>query len=257
PGATPAVASFRERHIEGAVFFDIDDIADPDTDFPHMLPPPAIFAEKVGALGITDTDPVVVYDDQGVFSAARVWWTFRAMGHENVRVLNGGLPKWIGEGRTVTHQPSTIAPTRYRAAPETKFAANADDVRRAIQSEAAEIVDARPRERFLGAAPEPRENLRSGAMPGALNVPYSALTTPEGVLKSPDDLLRLIVEAGVTLEKPVITTCGSGVTAALLSLALETIGHSRHSLYDGSWTQWGDIRNDERRFPVVNSAKAD
>lgn len=251
PGSPPAREDYDRRHIPGAVLFDIDEIADRRSPLPHMLPAPEEFAKAVGAMGIANDDAVVVYDDQGLFSAARVWWTFRAMGHDKVAVLDGGLPKWEVEGRPVTAEKPDPRSANYCAELQSDWVRNADDVRAALQSRAASVADARPAARFLGEMPEPREGLRSGHMPGACSVPHSALFNEDGTMRGAEEIRAIFEKAGVDLEKPVLTTCGSGVTAAVLSLALELAGHRRHGLYDGSWVEWGDARNAEKDYPVI------
>jgi thiosulfate/3-mercaptopyruvate sulfurtransferase len=250
PGQGQARADYEKRHLPGAVFFDIDEIADRTTDLPHMLPAPEDFAAAVGRLGVATADRVVVYDDQGVFSAARVWWTFKTMGHGPVAVLDGGLPKWIAEGRPTTDEPSAPAPKAYRASLRRDCVADADRVRLALGDANALVLDARPAGRFLGQDPEPRAGLRRGRMPGAASLPWSSLIAADKTLKPPADLRAALAAAGVAPDRPIVTTCGSGITAAILSLALETIGHRRHGLYDGSWAEWGDERNDPLSFPV-------
>jgi len=250
PGSEHARDDFKKRHIPGAVFFDLDEIADRRTDLPHMLPPPELFEKEVAALGISHKDRVVVYDDQGVFSAARIWWTFRAMGHGDAAVLDGGLPKWTAENRPVTDAPASPKPAYYAADPVAGAVCTASDVRRAIHKGDALILDARPAARFEGAAPEPRDGLRSGSMPGARNLPHSLLLKDNGALRGRGELQSIFEDAGVDHETAIITTCGSGVTAALLSFALDYIGHRRHRLYDGSWAEWGDKRYAESEYPV-------
>ncbi len=251
PGAVPACEDYQRRHIPGAVFFDIDAVADRTSDLPHMLPPPDDFAEAVGALGISERDKVIVYDDQGVFSAARVWWTFRAMGHANVAVLDGGLPKWRKEDRPITDEPPAPAPVDYKPAFVSEFVCNADHVRAALSGKEIVIADARPADRFYGEAPEPRPGLRSGRMPTAVSVSFNALVCADGTMQPPAKIASIFKAAGITRDTRVITTCGSGVTAAVLSLGLEIIGCGGHSLYDGSWAEWGDERNGDNEFPVV------
>jgi thiosulfate/3-mercaptopyruvate sulfurtransferase len=251
PGSPPARADYDARHINGAVFFDIDAIADQSSPLPHMLPAPAEFEAAAGALGLSANDTIIIYDDQGIFSAARVWWTFRAMGHGAVAVLNGGLPKWLSDGGGVTGETPAITPATYKADPQLHMISDADDIRAALNSEQPSVVDARPAARFFADVPEPRAGLKSGHMPGAHNLPFGALLNDEGTMRAADEIAALFAGAGADLKHPVITTCGSGVTAAVLSLALETIGHRRHSLYDGSWAHWGDEGNAERDFPVT------
>ncbi len=252
PGQAPAIDDYNRRHIPGAVFFDIDAIADRSTSLPHMLPPPQIFEQAVGAMGVSENDCVVVYDDKGVFSAPRVWWTFRAMGHRNVAVLDGGLPKWLAEDRPVTPEAPVPAPASYCAAPKTEFCKSADDVRAALASESASVADARLAARFAGEAPEPRPGLRSGHMPGAFNTPFTLLLNDDGAICPAEKLKAAFSSAGIDLSRPIITSCGSGITAAILSLALEIIGHKDHSLYDGSWAEWGDVGNDDAKFPTAS-----
>ncbi|MBX6424725.1 MAG: 3-mercaptopyruvate sulfurtransferase [Variibacter sp.] len=233
-----ARAEYLAEHIPGAVFFDIDEIADHSTDLPHMLPGPTHFSEAVGALGIGDGDAIVVYDSGALLGAARVWWTFRIFGARKVYVLDGGLPQWKAEGRPVESGPVDRPKRRFTARMNTRAVANVDDVRLALLGDTAQVVDARAPERFRGEAPEPRPGLRSGHMPGALNV-YHGQLVRSGHMAPPEQIAKLFAEAGVDLDKPVITTCGSGVSAATLWLALETIGKPPQALYDGSWTEWG------------------
>jgi thiosulfate/3-mercaptopyruvate sulfurtransferase len=257
PGTGNAIDDYNKRHIPGAVFFDIDEIADKSFALPHMLPPQDLFERAVGDMGMTENDSVVVYDDKGLFSAARVWWTFRAMGHRNVAVLDGGLPKWLAEDRPVTADVTKPLKVPYNANPEPAMCVTADDVRNALLMKTASVADARSAGRFQAEAPEPRAGLRSGAMPGAVNTPFDSLINEDGTMKPPEALRAVFVNAGANLTKPVITTCGSGVTAAVLCLALERIGHSSHRLYDGSWAEWGDDRNDPSLFPVTAGGKVE
>ncbi|MGE0407842.1 MAG: 3-mercaptopyruvate sulfurtransferase [Amphiplicatus sp.] len=233
-----ARAEFLAAHIPGAVFFDIDAISDRESPLPHMLPAPRAFAEAVGALGLSERDTIVVYDAMGLFSAARAWWSLRVMGAEHVFVLDGGLPKWIAEGRPVeageaAPAPAVFAP-RLRAGLVRDFAW----MRAAIGGET-QLVDARPAERFLGAAPEPRPGLRRGHMPGAKSLPLGALVAPDGRLKSAEDLRGVMRAAGVDPARPVAASCGSGVTAAGVALAFARLGNDKAAVYDGSWAEWG------------------
>jgi thiosulfate/3-mercaptopyruvate sulfurtransferase len=235
-----ARAEYLDEHIPGAIFFDIDEIADTRSKLPHMLPPPEKFSSRMRSMGIGDGSRIVVYDSAGIFSAARVWWTFRVMGVEDVAVLNGGLPKWKREGL-----PLESGEPRLRSARHFTSRRNADlvrdmfDMKALLRDRSAEIVDARGAERFAGRAAEPRPGLRSGHIPGALNLPYGKVLKPNGTLKSPVELEALFTKAGVDLSKPVVTSCGSGITASVLALALAEIGHRRTAVYDGSWSEWG------------------
>lgn len=229
---------FEAERIPGAVFFDLDAVSDHNTALPHMLPRPDDFAEAVGKLGISQTDAIVVYDSVGLFSAARVWWTFRLMGASDIRVLDGGLPQWRTEGRPVeTSAPALPAPATFKASMQSGAVADLPTMLSALTGDA-QILDARPAARFRGEAAEPRPGLRSGHMPGALNIPFKSVLTDAGHLRRGDDLADVFQSAGVTLDRPLITTCGSGVTAAVLTLALAELGHDSR-LYDGSWAEWG------------------
>lgn len=235
-------AEYRASHIPGAVFFDVDGIADNASGLPHMLLPPDAFARAVGELGIGDGTRIVVYDEAGLFSAPRVRWTFAVMGAENVSLLEGGGPKWRAEGRPLesgeVHRPSAQFTSRY----DGREVADLAFMLEAVESGGSQIVDARPAPRFRGETPEPRPNTRQGHMPGAKSMPFLSVTE-NGVLKSPEAIRAEAAAAGVDLSKPIVTTCGSGVTAATLKLALERAGARDVTLYDGSWAEWGG-RND-------------
>jgi thiosulfate/3-mercaptopyruvate sulfurtransferase len=229
---------FAEAHIPGAVFFDIDGIADRANPLPHMLPRASQFARQVGELGISNADLVVVYDARGVVSAARVWWTFRAFGHDRVAVLDGGLRKWRAEGRPVESGAPTPAPRRFRARLRRTLVRNVEQMRRNVASRREQALDARSRGRFDATEPEPRAGLRGGHIPGSLNLPYDTLYRPDGTLLPPDGLRQAFAAAGVEMGKPVATTCGSGITASVLALGLHLVGHKKVAVYDGSWTEW-------------------
>jgi thiosulfate/3-mercaptopyruvate sulfurtransferase len=234
-----ALAAFREGHVPGAVFFDIDAISDRSSPLPHMLPSPEQFADAVGRLGIARDDRIVVYDQQGLFSAARVWWSFRIMGAARVQVLDGGLPKWIKENRPLeSGEPSprsAVFHPRFRPELVRDFEA----VREGLASGAFQVADARPAARFAGETVEPRAGLRSGHMPGARSTPLASLLNPDGTMKSPAELKALFAQAGIDPARPVTATCGSGVTAPGIALALAILGVEDTAVYDGSWAEWG------------------
>lgn len=232
-------AEFAQAHIPGAVFFDIDVIADTRSPLPHMLPDARTFAARVGALGIGRRDRVVVYDTRGVVSAARVWWTFRAFGHDAVAVLDGGLPKWRAEGRAVASGLPAPRVRTFTARLRKRLVRDLAQIRANIKTRREQVLDARSHGRFTATEPEPRPGLRGGHIPGSLNLPYDQLYRPDGTLLRREDLGAAFAKAGIDLTKPVATTCGSGVTAAVLALALHLVGHDRVALYDGSWTEWG------------------
>lgn len=234
-----ALAEYNAAHIPGARFFDIDEISDQRSNLPHMAPPPEKFISRMRAMGIGDGHQVVVYDGSGLFSAARVWWTFRLMGKMDVAVLDGGFPKWQAEGREVEDMPPVLRDRHMTVSRQNHLVKDVTQVAHAAKLGEAEIIDARGAPRFRGEVPEPRPGLRAGHIPGARNVPYTTLLNPDGTMKSLADLRATFEAAGVNLSRPAITTCGSGVTAAILSLALERLGHRNHALYDGSWAEWG------------------
>ncbi len=229
---------FRLWHIPGAVYFDIDTIADLTTPLPHMLPKPEVLAREMTALGLGDGMRFVIYDFLGLYAAARVWWTLRAYGVQDVRILEGGLTKWIAEGRPLEFGEARPKPRPFTPRLDQNFVASLEAVRAALASRSAQVVDARPADRFRGEAPEPRPGLKSGHMPGSLNVPFAEVVE-HGRLKPADALKAVFAEHKVDLAKPIITTCGSGVSAAILALAVEEAGGRIVGLYDGSWAEWG------------------
>ncbi len=234
-----ARAEYADRHIPGAEYFDIDEVSDHASDLPHMLPDPADFAVRVRRMGIEPDTRVVVYDAEGLFSAPRVWWMFRVMGHENVAVLDGGLAKWIAEARPLEAGWIQKPHGEFKAHPDSGLVRDLAQVRAALETGSEQVVDARAADRFTGRAPEPRVGLRGGHMPGARNLPWSAVVTAEGTLAPKGELERAFAAAGVDLDRPIITTCGSGVSAAILNLALARLGRWRSAVYDGSWSEWG------------------
>lgn len=234
-----AKAEYAAGHIPGARFFDIDEISDLRSNLPHMAPPPEKFVSRMRAMGVGDGHQVVVYDGSGLFSAARVWWIFRLMGKMDVAVLDGGLPKWRAEGRELEDMPPVVRDRHMTVSRQNGLVKDVTQVAHAAKLAEAEILDARAAPRFRGEVPEPRPGLRRGHIPGSKNVPYTTLLNGDGTMKPPTELRAVFEAAGVNLARPVITTCGSGVTAAILSLALERIGHRNHALYDGSWAEWG------------------
>jgi thiosulfate/3-mercaptopyruvate sulfurtransferase len=233
-----ANAEFLAGHIPGAVRFDLDAISDHSNPMPHMLPSAEQFARDIGALGISDSDTIVCYDALGMWSSPRVWWTFRLFGAEKAFVLEGGLPKWKAEGRPLETGAVQRAPRAFWARQPAKLVADVADVQAALADQSAQVVDSRPGDRFRGEAPEPRPGVRSGHIPGSLSVP-SAELVKDGKLLPPEQLRRAFAAGGVELDKPVITTCGSGVAAATAWLALAALGHTPKALYDGSWSEWG------------------
>jgi thiosulfate/3-mercaptopyruvate sulfurtransferase len=233
-----AHAEYLAGHIPGAVFFGIDEIADRRTELPHMLPLPEQFGAQVGALGISDADTIVVYDEAGLFSAPRVWWSLEVMGARDVRILDGGGPKWRAEGRPLQPGLSRRKPQVFNAVYDSRRVANFNQMSHYAAAGSRTIVDARPAARFRGEAPEPRPHLRLGHIPGSLNLPVTELSM-DGRLRPVRDLQAAFADAGLDLKKPIVTTCGSGVMAATVALALQLAGAERVAVYDGSWAEWG------------------
>lgn len=234
-----AKAEYEACHIPGARFFDIDEISDLRSNLPHMAPPTEKFMSRMRAMGVGDGHQVVVYDGAGLFSAARVWWLFRLMGKFDVAVLDGGLPKWKSEGRELEDLPPIVKDRHMTVSRQNQLVKDVTQVAHAAKLHQAEILDARSAPRFKGEVPEPRAGLRAGHIPGSKNIPFATLLRPDATLKSVPELRQVFEEANVDLSRPAITSCGSGVTAAIISLALERIGHRNHALYDGSWSEWG------------------
>lgn len=237
-------AEYDAAHIPGARFFDIDEISDLRSDLPHMVPPVEKFMSRLRALGVGDGHQVVIYDGAGLMSAARVWWMFRLMGQTDVAVLDGGLPKWRAENRDIEDMPPMIRDRHMTVRRQNQMVKDVTQVASASKLGDFEIIDARSSGRFRGDEPEPREGLRSGHIPGSKNVPFATLFHDDGTMKDPADLKAVFEDANVDISKPAITSCGSGVTACILSLAMERFGKTDHAVYDGSWTEWG-------AFPTV------
>jgi len=236
------LAEYKAEHIQGTQFFDIDAISDKTSDLPHMIPTAEQFAKQVADLGISNDNQVVVYDSQGLFSAARVWWLFRHFGLSNIAVLDGGLPKWKVEERPTSDTPITPVSGTLSATTQDHLVRDAAQVLAASTS-STQIIDARAPARFKGEAPEPRAGLRAGRIPNSQNVFFKSLLNADGTLKPDAELTAVFKEQGVDLDQPIITSCGSGVTASILTLALHKIGHNNHALYDGSWSEWGALHD--------------
>ena len=241
---------FVNGHILNARFFDIDDISDHRSTLPHMVPPVEKFMSRVRALGVGDGHQIIVYDTQGLFSAARVWWLFRLMGHNSVAVLDGGLPKWIADGNPLSTTAPIIRDRHMTVKQQLQMVRDVTQVAHAAKLIDHEIIDARSETRFIGEAPEPRAGLRSGHIPNSKNLPFTKVLNTDHTMKTVPELTKVFKNAGIDLNKPAITTCGSGITAAVLSLALQRVGKTDHALYDGSWTEWG-------QFPTLNIATGD
>ncbi len=234
-----ADAEYASGHIPGAIRFDQDKIADHSTGLPHMVPSPEFFASEVGQLGISESDRIVIYDGPGLFASPRVWWLFHiVMGAPNVFVLDGGLDGWKAEGRPLETATPAFAPATFKPKFNASRVVSLDEMREIVDNRSLQIADARSAGRFAATEPEPREGMRSGHMPGARSLPSGVFAT-NGKFKSLPELRETIEKAGIDLEKPVVTTCGSGITAAIITLALESLDHGNNKLYDGSWSEWG------------------
>ena len=245
-----AAAEYRAAHIPGALRFDLDAMSDTESSLPHMLPRSDVFASRMRALGVGDGMQIVVYDGQGLFSAPRVWWMLKTYGVRDALVLDGGLPAWTAAGyATEDGDPAQRERRHFTARLDHGAVADANDVARALETGSAQVVDARSATRFRGEEPEPRPGVRPGHMPGAHNLHYASLQR-DGRLKSPEELENVFAEAGIDPDRPIVTTCGSGVTAAIIALALETLGQPARGLYDGSWSEWGA----DTARPVVTGA---
>ena len=241
PGsARDAAAEYGAAHIPGAVFFDLDEISDQQSSLPHMLPSPAAFASDMARLGLNDSDTLVIYDGSGTnLSAARVWWTFRTFGHEQVTVLDGGMGKWRAEQRPIEEGTVSLPPGKFTARLNARAVRDLAAIRANIVERSEQLVDVRSRGRFAGIEPEPRPGLRAGHVPGSINLPFTELVNRDGTLLPPEALRRRLAEAGVDLDRPVIATCGSGTSACALVLSLHSIGHTQTAVYDGAWSEWG------------------
>lgn len=234
----PGWPDYVQQRIPGAIWFDLEEHSDPATCLPHMVPPLEDLAKGMGTLGLQRTDHIVVYDTVGLRSAPRLWWMLRLLGAEDVQVLNGGLPKWVREGRpVVSGDPPPAKPGAFRWHPQAHLLAGLREVEAALEG-TTQVVDARSTARFQGLEPEPRAGLRSGHMPGAINVPFTTLLSDEGTLLPKERLRAILAANGIDLSRPIITSCGSGVTAAIVSLALADLGIESR-VYDGSWAEWG------------------
>jgi len=241
PGILPLPKDdYLAAHIPGAVFFDVDAVSDHSNPLPHMFPSAEQFGRDVGGLGISNRDTVVLYDSGGWVAAPRVWWMFLSFGHPNVRILNGGLKKWRAEGRKVESGEVTPKPATFKASFDPRYTRNVQQMVANLDSRAEQVLDARANDRYQGKVPEPRPGLRSGHIPGSLSVPYSQLfDASTGAMKSLDELRTVFVGSGVKLDAPIVTSCGSGVSALVLTLALYRLGVRGSALYDGSWSEWG------------------
>ncbi|PPR76375.1 MAG: 3-mercaptopyruvate sulfurtransferase [Alphaproteobacteria bacterium MarineAlpha2_Bin1] len=238
------VKEFEKSHIPGSQFFDIDLISDKSNSLPHMIPDSQTFENHMDKLGIKNSDQVIIYDGIGLQSAARVWWTFKLFGHTKVGILNGGFPKWLYENLPVQKTINTRSRTNYKSKFNKKLVRNYQQVFDNIISKKEQVIDARSNGRFLGIEPEPRENIESGHIPGSLNLPFQELISDTNkTLKGLEEIEEIFKDKGITFEKPIVTTCGSGITASILAFCLHLIGYMNYSVYDGSWTEWGTFKN--------------
>lgn len=239
PTGRSGTKEYAEAHIPGAVFFDLDKVSDPASSLPHMLPSPAFFAEAVGAMGIADGDTIVVYDQLGLFTAPRVAWMFRIYGAGDVRILEGGLPGWVAQQRPVTADIAAVTPATFKATLDVATVADVGRIAATLKDGSAQVVDARPAPRFRGDAPEPRPGVRAGHMLGSQNLPFPDVVTANGALKSADDIRTEMAKAGIDPTRPIVTSCGSGVSAVVIAMALAKAGAEVSAIYDGSWAEWG------------------
>ena len=232
-------AEYLEQHIPNAVFFDIDEICDKSSDLPHMLPSEQEFSTAMSKLGISNNQKLVIYDGAGLFSAPRVWWTFRVMGVNEVYVLDGGLPKWLAEGHQIKKGENQREQSNFSARFNPEMVSNASEILQQLENSNFQVIDARPQGRFTGEEPEPRPGLRRGHIPSSKNIPFPNFLDKSGCVKSQDDLKQVFSNAGIELNQPITTACGSGVAASIVTLALSELGKTDTKLYDGSWSEWG------------------
>ena len=240
-----ALSEYEESHVKNAVFFDINRIVDTDNPVPHMLPDETFFAETMSCLGISNKHHIIVYDSSPLHSGLRLWWMLRAFGHEKVSYMDGGLPKWINEGNSLTAIKAAIVATKFKATLQPKFVRHIDNIFENITTKKEQIIDARASARFTAKVSEPRADLRSGHIPGSINVPFSTLfDKDDGTMLDAKEILSIFTEAGTNFDRPIVTSCGSGVTACALMMALKLIGKEDVAVYDGSWSEWGSLTED-------------